>query len=215
MKYFLILSIAIFFFSCSSATLVDSWKNPEIESYEPVKILVVGLTPNKNVRHQFETQLQEEFELRGFEATRSVYYFENTLTSEEQLKALEYQLLSEGFDTILFTKTIGIENKILYKKNFDSYNETITRFKEDYLKYQDIYFNPEYYNEYKVYHAETAMYCICPTKERELIWKSYIDITDPQDVDVTVSDYVKLVIAALDAEQLINPIAKDKKTSTN
>ena len=48
------------------------------------------------------------------------------------------------------------------------------------------------------------MYCICPTKERELIWKGYIDITDPQSIDETLDDYVKLVILALEEQQLIN-----------
>lgn len=195
--------------SCSSTSLIDTWKNPEIESYEPAKILVIGLTPDKKIRQKFEKQLKKEFELRGSEAEMSVTYFENTTISEDILKALEYKLLNEGFDTILFTKTMGVENKIVYNEKFDSYGETSTSFKDDYLKHQDIYLNPEYYNEYQVYHAETAMYCICPTKERELIWKGYIDIIDPKDIDVTVNDYVKLVIAALEAEQLIIPLISD------
>lgn len=48
------------------------------------------------------------------------------------------------------------------------------------------------------------MYCICPTKDRELIWKGYIDITDPQSIDETVDDYVKLIILAIEKQQLIN-----------
>ncbi len=208
MKQLLIVCIAIFIYGCSSATLVDTWKNPEIDSYEPIKILIVGLTPDEKVRKKFEEQLQKEFELRGSEAEISLTYFENTKATEENLKALEYKLLNEGFGTILFTKTIGVENKIVYKEKFNSNNETITRFKDDFLKHQDIYFNPNYYNEYQVYHAETAMYCICPTKERELLWKGFIDIVDPQDIDTSVKDYVKLVIAALEAEQLITPLIK-------
>src|SRR5690554_5039486 len=71
------------------------------------------------------------------------------------------------------------------------------------LIHQDVYYNPEYYEEYKLYHTETSMYCICPTKERELIWKGYIDITDPQNVQDIINEYVNLVIIALEEEQLL------------
>ena len=57
-----------------------------------------------------------------------------------------------------------------------------------------------------MYHTETAMYCICPTKDRELIWKGYIDVMDPESIRETVNDYVRLVIVVLDEQQLINPV---------
>ena len=50
------------------------------------------------------------------------------------------------------------------------------------------------------------MYCICPTKDRELIWKGYIDVMDPQSISETVNDYVRLVIVVMEEQQLINPI---------
>lgn len=56
------------------------------------------------------------------------------------------------------------------------------------------------------------MYCIYPTKKRELIWKGYLDITDPESINETVSDYVRLVIIVLEEQQLISPnIFRDKK----
>jgi len=72
-------------------------------------------------------------------------------------------------------------------------------------KYQDVFYNPDYYTEFKVYHAETSMYCICPTEDRELIWKGYIDIVDPESADKTINNYVNLIIAILEEEQLVNP----------
>jgi hypothetical protein len=78
--------------------------------------------------------------------------------------------------------------------------------------YQDIFYNPEYYEEYTIYHAETSMYCICPTKDRELIWKGYIDITDPRDIEKTIKDYVRLAIVVLEEEQLINPKIMETET---
>lgn len=209
MNRFKILIIALLVFSCSTTELVDNWKNPDIDSYSPNKVLLVGMTSNFKARQQFEDQLQMEYAARGIESVTSLELFEPSFTSnsrtEEELKALESQLLNDGFDTVLFTKVIGTEDKIDYKTNYDGYDKTYRRFKEDYLKYQDAYYNPDYYNEYVVYHAETSMYCICPEKERELIWKGYIDIMDPQSMDETINDYVRLVIVVLEEQKLLSP----------
>lgn len=37
--------------------------------------------------------------------------------NNETLKLLENDLIDDGFDTILFTKIIGVEDRIAYKKN--------------------------------------------------------------------------------------------------
>ncbi|MGK0412094.1 MAG: hypothetical protein ACJA1B_000283 [Polaribacter sp.] len=205
-SFFLILMLLLL--NCTTAELVDSWKNPAIESYAPYKVLVVGMTPNTEARLKFEQQLKNEFEFRGINAMMSLELFDPSLRTEkmtqEELKEFENKLANDGFDTVLFTKTIGVEDKVAYKKSYYNYDETYRRFKDDYLMYQDIYYNPEYYDEYTVYHAETSLYCICPTKDRALIWKGYIDIIDPQSIEETVNDYVNLVLLVLEKEMLIN-----------
>ena len=210
MKKLIILIFVLLLFSCNTTQLVDTWKNPEISTYAPAKVLVVGLTSHEEARIEFENKLKQELELRGVEAIRSIDVLNDSLMSErlgeEDLKALESQLLTDGYDTILFSKVIGVEDKIVYKKNYDGFDETYQKFREDYLRYQDIYYNPDYYNEYTVYHAETSMYCICPSEDRELIWKGYIDIVDPRAGDDTIKNYVNLIIAVLEEEQLISPI---------
>lgn len=200
-------------FSCS-IELVDSWKNPEISTYYPTKILVIGMTSNENARQQFENQLKEEFELRGSEAITSMVFFDLSMMTEKidevQMDDLEAKLLDEGFDTILFTKVIGVDDKIRYKKDYDGFDATYKKFKEEYLMYQDIYYNPEYYENFKLYHTETSMYCICPTKERELIWKGFIDISDPRNVEEIINEYVNLVVSVLEEQQLMTPTSQEK-----
>jgi hypothetical protein len=196
-------------FSCS-IKLVDSWKNPEITTYYPAKVLIIGMTSNTNARQEFENQLKKKFELRGSEAVTSMAFFDPLVMTdkinEAQIDDLETKLLGEGFDTILLTKVIGVDNKIRYKKDYDGFDAAYKKFKEDYLMYQDIYYNPDYYENFKLYHTETSMYCICPTKERDLIWKGYIDITDPQNVEDIINKYVNLVVFALEEQQLIMPL---------
>jgi hypothetical protein len=198
--------------SCSSTNLVDRWKNPDIDSYQPSKVLVIGLTSNKAARLQFESMFKKELELRGSEAETSNYPLDsitkNEKLTDQDLNTLETQLLLDGFDTILLTKIVGVEEQITYRENYDGYDETYRRFKEEYLMYQDAHYNPDYYKAYTIYKAETSMYCICPTKDRELIWKGHINITDPQSqsIEKTIDDYIRLVLVALEEEQLINPI---------
>jgi len=148
--------------------------------------------------------------LRGATAVASLDFFDGSFRTEEmteeELNTLENDLLKYGFDTILLTKIVGVEDKIAYKRNYDGYDESYIKFKQDYLMHQDIFYNPDYYEEYAIYHAETSMYCICPTKDRELIWKGYIDIVDPESINETIKEYVRLVIVVLEEQQLINPV---------
>jgi hypothetical protein len=209
MKRSIFIMICLLLVSCSSTQLVDSWKNPDIDFYEPNKLIIIGLTSDVAAREQFENKLKHEFMLRGYEAVRSLDVLGSALKTEKMteadLNALENQFIADGFDTILLTKIIGVEDKIAYRENYKGYDETYRKFKEDYLMYQDIYYNPDYYENYVIYNAETSMYCICQTKDRELIWKGYINITDPRSVEKTVNDYVNLALIVLEEEQLIQP----------
>ena len=209
MKRLLVVIFVMFLFSCNTTQLVDTWKNPEITTYAPSKVLVVGLTSNIEARQEFENKLKHELEIRGAEAVSSIDVFKPSFQTEkltiDDLKELENDLIIDGFDTILFTKVIGVEDKIVYKEKYDDFDETYKKFSEDYLKYQEIFYNNEYYNKYTIYHTETSMYCICPSKVRELIWKGYVDIIDPKSGDDTIKNYVNLVILVLEEEQLINP----------
>ncbi|WP_411895747.1 hypothetical protein [Winogradskyella sp. A2] len=221
MRYFKYLLALIIITSCSETQLVEYWKNPEIDNYSPNKVLVVGLTSNEEAGLKFENKLKEALEIRGVETATSTDF--NILSSskdplnENKLNSLEKTLIEKGFDAILFSKVVGVEDMITYKKDFDGYDETYRRFKEDFLRYQDAFYNEDYYNEYTVYHAETSMYCICPSKERELLWKGYIDITDPREVDKTINQYVNIVVSALEELSLIDPveIITDKKEQEN
>ncbi|GGZ87076.1 hypothetical protein [Algibacter mikhailovii] len=207
MKLITSILLGVLIFSCSTTELTENWKNPDIDTYSPTKVLLVGMTSNMEARQQFEKQLQDEYTSRGIESVRSLDLFAPSFTTEKkttkQLKTLENKLIKGGFDTVLFTKVIGVEDQIAYKENYDGYDATYRRFSDDYLKYQDAFYNPDYYKEYTVYHTETSMYCICPTKERELIWKGYIDVMDPTSISESVNDFVRLVIVVLEEQQLI------------
>lgn len=193
--------------SCSDTSLVENWKNPDIVLFHAYKVLVVGMTQNEDVRVDFETRLKKEFDKRDVEAMRSIDLFDVQFTdskrTEEELDAMEQSLLDKDFDAILFTKITGSENRKSFRKSVAQWSSYKGRFGDDYLGNQEIYYNPDYYEDFTVYTAETSLYCICEGKERSLIWRGSIDITDPVNIDKAVKEYVKLVVAAMEEQDLV------------
>tara|TARA_R110002073_G_scaffold40547_5_gene114981 strand:+ start:87994 stop:88698 length:705 start_codon:yes stop_codon:yes gene_type:complete len=206
----LILSIMLLsLVSCSTTRLVNNWKNPDIYQFTPTKILIVGMTNNLKARQQFEESLKNEYQRRGIDAYTGIEVFGTSLTTEEksveEIKELEKQLIADGFDSVLFTKLSGIEDKLKHDNLYRDLNSSNSfgTFRDEFYTNQGIYYNPKSTIKYKVYHVETSLYCLCETKDRELIWKGLVDITDPISKKSTIDTYVKLLINTLEEQELI------------
>ena len=209
-----IIGLLLLVVGCSSVELVHSWKNPDIVIFDANKVLVVGMTANEDARELFETRMVRTFKKRDIEAVRSIDLFDvefsSAARSEAEMDQVEALLLDRDFDAILFTKVLGSENRTVFLEKMTDLERYETGFREDYLAHQDIYYDDRYYDEFTVYHAETALYCICIGKERELIWKGALDITDPIDIKGTVDDYIKMIEFALEDQDLIFHAEKDE-----
>ncbi|MBD3863804.1 hypothetical protein [Olleya marilimosa] len=210
MKKGLLILLLTALYACDSTQLRDRWISPDASDYTLKKVFIVGLTNNVVDKAQFEKKLQKQLIERGVEASVSLDKFDadflESKKTDDELKALEHQLIQEGFDAVIFTKVAGIKNKIQYKKDYTNFDKNHKKFNDDFLMYQDQVFNPDAYQEYQVYNAETSVYCLCPTKDRTLIWKGYIDIVDPENIDQTVNDYSKLLILVLENDGIIPEI---------
>jgi hypothetical protein len=206
MKKILLLPV-IAFVGCSSVSLVENWKNPDIVLFDANKVLIVGMTQNQDVRKSFESNLKNEFDKRGVEAMKSQdvfdVHFTDSRKTEEELDAMEQSLLDKGFDAILFTKIIGSEDRQSFMTAISRWDNHQGRFNEDYIEHQGIYYDDGYYDTYKVYHAQTTLYCICEGKERSMIWRGSIDITESENIERSVKEYIKLVVIAMEEQDLI------------
>ena len=145
--------------------------------------------------------MKEKLEKLGVEAMRSVDLFDVEFTSseksEEELSDVEQQLLDKGFDAILFTKVVGTENRRTFRERMNKFNNLYSRFSADYLGHQDMYYDPEYYDTFNLYYIETALYCICVDKDRELIWKGDFEVEEPSKASKTIDAYIKLMTTAM------------------
>jgi len=206
MKKFIAI-FSVFLMGCSSISLVENWKNPEIVLFNANKVLLVGMAQNNDTREIFETKLQKEFTDRNVEAWRSIDIFDLSLTdsrkTEKELDDVEQSLLDKDFDAILLTKITGSENRENFMKSISRWDDNRSRFNDDYLEHQGIYYDDRYYEKFTVYHAETTLYCICEGKERAMIWRGIIEITEPDDINKAIKDYIKLVIVAMEDQDLV------------
>lgn len=207
MKKLILSCFVLLLISCSSSKIVEQYKSPDNPTFEANKVLIIGMAQNVESRRMFEKELAEALEKKNIIAVKSVAFFENSFASDKKsetdLNAIEKQLADAGFDAIILSKVISSENKISIVKALKNIDKSYTNFRDDYYKSQDIYFNDDYLQESKTYHTETTLYCICPTKERELIWKGTIDIINPVKAKTSIGDYVSLLLKEFEKQQLL------------
>lgn len=206
MKKIHVLAILLVGLSCKSTKLVDSYKNPDHVLFTAYKVLVVGMTANEAHKIAFESKLKEEFDKRNIEAMRSIDLFDVSFTAtaktDDELAAVERQLLDKDFDAIVFAKVVGSESKQSLRKNLTDWGNYTGNFREDYIRNQGIY-NDIDYDLFKVYHTETTIYCICEGKERSLVWRGNIDLMEPNDINKSIDEYVKLLVNAMEEQDII------------
>lgn len=199
--------IVIFCSGCSSSKLIKAYKNPETYTFEASKVLVIGMTANKELRSSFEKNVAEALEKENVNAVKSVDFFETSFTNRkqtiEELNALESQLLEAGFDAIVLTKVVGQQTKVPLIAVYDAVEKgKHNTFDKYYYGNQNLFFDTEL-THYIVYSTETSLYCICPGKERELLWQGTIEVTKSSNSKRNIKDYTKTLIKTLEESNLL------------
>ncbi len=193
--------------SCSSTKLVTSWKNPEYQIFKPKKILVVGVTPNKEARKAFEFELINALNARKIYALQSAVVFETSFQDSKQTeKEIEDQveiLLSKGYDTVLVSLVKGVDENESYGSESSKTDYHLRRFIFYYLMYQDAYFEQNYYTRYKVFNIETSIYNLKKDADKALVWVGSFDLVDPNSSNKTISMYAEKLIKTLEKEKII------------
>ena len=192
--------IVIFCSGCSSSKLIKAYKNPETYTFEASKVLVIGMTANKELRRAFETKMVSSLENNKVLAVKSIDFFETSFSdnkqSLDQLNTIEDKLLASGFDAILLTKITGKESKVTLVNAYQNLSNQNQTFEDYYYRHQHEYLK-EQEERYQVYTTETSLFCICPGKERELIWRGDIELIDANKSNKNINDYIKTLFTTL------------------
>lgn len=198
--YLSLITVLLLTVNCTSTKLVQQYTNPESFNFMANKVLVVGITGDKEIRRNFEKRMTEELEKKDVIAVKSIDFFEKSFTenkkSIDQLNKIESQLLDAGFDAILFSKVTGQESRMTVVDSYRSFAKSYQNFEDYYYGNQHLYFK-EQEERYQVYTTETSLFCICPGKERELLWTGEIEVVDAEKLNKNVSAYIKILINTL------------------
>jgi len=212
MRTFSLVLLALLFFNCSSTSLTKHWINPNYTTFIPKNILVIGVTPDLNVRKIFEFQLIRELNARQVNALQSHVVFEESFQdskkTEAEIEAQLNKLISAGYDAILISVVKAVENNVSYSGKSYTLDYRLRKFIGYYLAYQDAYFNQEYYDSYNVYTIETSLYSLKKDSNKSRIWSSTYDIVDPRNTRKSTNDYIKKIIKSLEKEGFISKKSK-------
>jgi len=111
--------------SCYSTRFIDSWKNREVTTFEPEKLLVIGMTNNLTVRKIFEEDMKNALQGRGINTIESSTVLEKSFTdsqkSEEEIDTVKEELLANGFDAVALTAVVGIDDRRDYNSGYYSF----------------------------------------------------------------------------------------------
>ena len=212
MKRISCLLAMVLLFNCSSTKLVDSWVDKESGHFTPKKVLVLGITDNLTARKIFEAELSKELIVRNINAVESFEVFKATFTSakqtEENIQKEVNRLSENGFDAILISTVKGVNQKTVYSADMYRTDYYWRRFGRYYYLYQDVYFDPGYYEKYNIYNIEASLFDLKNHEDKALVWVASYNIIDPQSINTTVKDYVKAIIRTLENEAIIASINK-------
>ena len=206
-KFIVFLIGALLLFSCSSAKLVHSWKNDKITTFKPHKLLVVGMTYNLAGRTSFEETLSKAFIKRHINTYKSIEVIDTTFShnrqEETEINKMVAKLSKAGYDAIAVSAVKGIEKIERFNPDYYPRDYNWNNFGIYYNSFQDIYYEPNYFDKFEIYHIEFSIYNINEKETRSLVWIGIFDVVDPKSIHKTVKDYVASIMKELEREKLI------------
>ncbi|QNJ99082.1 hypothetical protein [Constantimarinum furrinae] len=198
--------LALLLINCGSTKLIQQYKNPDTAYFQANKVLVVGISAEKELRRNYEKKMTDELDKKGVIAVKSIDFFETSFTDNKnslaQLDKIELRLLEAGFDAILFTKITGQESRVTMVDSYRNFSKSYQSFEEYFYGNMHLYYK-EQLERYQVYTTETSLYCICPGKERELLWRGEIEVVDANKINRNISSFITVLFKSLKENKLL------------
>ncbi|MDT0294287.1 hypothetical protein ACFQ3R_01145 [Mesonia ostreae] len=197
LSYLSLLTLCIFFASCSSTKELSNWRKANTQNEQYHKVLVIGMGEDVDVRTTFEDKLSKSLNKNGINATGSIEFFGNQLLTVpktlEAWRPLIDQLKSDNFDAVLVTKIVGVEGRKANSGIVRYYNTIFASFEEDVMKNENLYSEEEGFKDFYIHQVASNLYCLCERDlEEDLIWRNTIELKQAFDTDYLVQAGVRL-----------------------
>jgi hypothetical protein len=183
----------MFLAGCTSARVVNSWRDPTFAGpIEFKKTLVLVIRPDSSVRRSAEDEL-----VRQIGPNRSVAAYQ-VLTEEERTHAekLKAKLQSIGADGVVTMAVVGARTETTWVPGSGGPQQFYSYYDHAAVQAAD----PGYLRTDRIVSVETKIYSVADDK---LIWSGLSDTFDPSEVKKAVADIAKAVGGELRKQKLI------------
>ncbi|MEJ0056611.1 MAG: hypothetical protein WDN75_13735 [Bacteroidota bacterium] len=169
--------------SCSSTSIVSSWKDPNatVNPEQLTKVMVVALIKNEGVRRIAEDKMAT-FN-KAFEVSYNLFTSKQVMDNEEKCRAI---LKDQGFDGII---TLRVTDKTLERTYVPA--AASGGYWGYHAQYYSGYYDKGYYQEDTKYMIETHVFSL---KQDKLLWAGITEsFTTSVIDDETVGDVMREV----------------------
>jgi hypothetical protein len=182
--------------ACSSARVVNEWRNPQYAGPEFRRIMVVGVSKQPSIRRTFEDAFVARLKQDGMDAVPSYLYIaEDGPVAEARLQEAVRQA---NVDAALITRLVRVERKTEVTPGY--YVPDPFGFYPWYTAAWVGYYEPPRVYERDVYISETSLYDL---RKNRLVWSGTVKTDAPGTIDKAIKQYVKTVVKALERDGVL------------
>jgi len=200
----LLFLLAALLCSCSSISVVDTWRNPSLQPARLHKVLVVSITRKDANRAVYEDVLASELVKHGVEAVASHTVMPGDLKGEATI--LDQAVKKAASDAVLTVQTIKVERQTTvqpgYVNNYPGY-----WYPEAFPSW-DLYgyygsmasYGPAYISSYDIATIQVNFF---GTSTGKLLWAATVSSSEPENIVSVAKDLAEMVAKSLLKEGLI------------
>lgn len=190
--------------SCASASLVDTWRNPEILHARLRKVLVVSITKNDSRRRVYEDMLVSELSSRGVSAVAG--YSQIPEGERASWKVLEKAMDKVDAEGVLTVQTIKVEQQTSiqpgaagtypgywYPPAYPAWN--LHGYYGSMANY-----GPAYVSTYDVATMQVNLFDAVTGR---LIWAATVESSEPENLTSVGQELARIVVRSLSRHGLI------------
>jgi hypothetical protein len=184
--------------SCSSISVVDTWRNPSLQPVRLHKLLIVSITRKDANRAVYEDVIASELAKHGVEAVASHTIMPGELKGEATI--LDQAVKKAGADSVLTVQTIKVERQTTvqpgYVNNYPGY-----WYPEAFPSW-DLYgyygsmasYGPAYISSYDVATIQVNFF---GTSTGKLFWAATVSSSEPENIISVAKDLAEMVAKSL------------------
>jgi hypothetical protein len=191
---------------CNNTKLVSAWKAPGADAFKYSKVLVIGITGNKEneLRGAIENALVKRLQDEGVNAATSVNEYGpksfRAVNEDDAVKMVN----DKGFDGVMVVALLDKQKDRNYTPGYvtsSPYAVVRNRWYGNYSVLYDRVYTPGYYSTSTDYTLEASFY---KTKGDKLLYSAQAKSFDPSSSKDLAGDFSKTVVKDMVSKGVIN-----------